>query len=57
VRGMASAMEIASAVHRHVHGTEVDSEVLPSMVEVAHEIRMQENLGEQNQCCPCADEY
>jgi len=50
-------MEIASAVHRHVHGKEVDSESIPSLVEVAHEVRLQENLGEQAQCCPCADEY
>jgi len=57
VKGLSSAMEIASAVHVHVHGQEIDSESVPSMMEVAHEVRMQENLGQEAQCCPCTEEY
>jgi len=56
VGSMHSAMEIASAVHRHTHGVEVDHHSIPSMVEVAHEIRLHESLGNQEQCCPCNDE-
>jgi len=53
VSSMQSAMEIASAVHNHNTGSHPDPELLPSMVEVAHEIRMKSSLGEAEQCCPC----
>jgi len=55
VKSMQSAMEIASAVHRHIHGSEVDQEQVPSMVEVAHELRLHDGLGAESQCCPCTD--
>jgi len=53
VSSMQSAMEIASATHHHITGSHPDPEMLPSMVEVAHQIRLQSSLGEAEQCCPC----
>jgi len=49
---MAAAVEVASSAHLHAHGSLPDA--LPSLLEVAHEVRHQAGAGEQ--CCPCTNE-
>lgn len=47
---MQSAIELASKSHIENHGTIPHDDVMPSLVEVAHELRH----GSEAQCCPCA---
>jgi hypothetical protein len=47
---MAAAIEMASSAHLDRHGSV--PEQMPSLIEVAHEIRLSDS--EQNQCCPCS---
>jgi len=55
-QNMVNAIEIASSKHRESHGVDVHPDLMPSFVEVAHEVRLRSKLGAEGglECCPCA---
>jgi len=57
---MQSAIELASNSHVDQHGSLPADEMMPSLVEVAHGIRLHTQdkvaAGEAEQCCPCSEE-
>jgi len=58
-QNMQSAIEMASNAHIDKHGQNPSDELMPSLVEVAHAIRLHTQdkvtAGEQEQCCPCTE--
>jgi len=57
---MQSAIELASNSHIQEHGQAPSEELMPSLVEVAHGIRLHTQdavaAGAEEQCCPCTEE-
>lgn len=51
---MQSAIELASTHHRTKHGKDLEEEMMPAMVEIAHEFRLRSGESGQQQCCPCS---